>query len=179
MSKNEYIVRELDSKDLATRVKWMNDERIHSHMSYEVPITIEKTTEWYKRAKKNKLRKDLVLEHEGSLTAMTGVVPDKNLKTAETYIFVNPDMHGMGLGELAWFGCLANAFYLSDFEMIYSITNEDNIRSIAVSEKLGFKLIETRSEGVIDRLYYECKKSDFNKSFLDFKIKNNKIHIYK
>jgi len=179
MSKNEYIIRELELKDLPARVKWMNDERIHSHMSYEIPITMDKTTAWYKRAKENKLRKDLVLEHEGILVAMTGVVPDKNNKTAETYIFVNPSMHGIGLGELAWFGCLANAFYLSNFEMIYSITNADNVRSIAVSEKLGFTLIEERNQDAKNRLYYECEKSSFNKNAFNFEIKKNKIYIYK
>lgn len=147
-------------------------------MTYQIPITLNKTQIWYKNIKENKLRHDLVLEHEGKPLAMTGIVPNKNSKEAETYIFVNPDLHGMGVGVLAWFGCLAYAFYVSNFEAIHSITNEDNVRSIAVSEKLGFVYRGEKLRENKKRLYYRCKENEFNSNMFDFEIKGSKIYIY-
>ena len=166
------IIRKLYEDDLSIRVKWMNDPRIYSSMHYQIPITLENTLEWYKGNIDRNDRTDLVLctsENPSQILAFAGIVSiDNEVKKAETYLFVNPELLGKCIGTMAKSKLIEYAFNTLNLHKLYVITNEDNYASIRIQEKFGYKL-EGRlrqeyksNEGILkDRLYYGLLKSDW------------------
>lgn len=165
-------IRRLEERDLDTRVEWMNSPAIYESMHYEVPITIEKTIVWFRGNIGSKKRADLVLEDDGEIVAFCGItgIDPKSLK-GEIYTFVNPFKKHKGIGTQAKSMMADYAFNVLKLNKLFSITNEDNIPSIKINEKLGF-VNEGRlrkeyltSEGVLmDRLYFGLLKEDWEKN---------------
>lgn len=163
------ILRKLSIDDLPTRVEWMNNPAVYSTMHFEVPITLEKTIQWFNNNEDNKRRSDLVLIEAQQIVAFAGITNiDSTIGKGESYTFVNPNMQGRGIGTKARKLVIDYAFNELGLNKIYAFTNEDNIPSCRLSEKLGFKL-EGRfreeyvnKDGILkDRLYYGLLKCEW------------------
>lgn len=166
------IVRKLDIEDLPTRVKWMNNPRIYSSMHYEIPILLEKTQEWFYNNQYKDNRLDVVIcdsSDNNSIVAFAGFVGvDTVIGKAETYLFVDPDRIGEGLGSKAKSLMIDYAFNVLQLNKLYVITNEDNYSSIRIQEKFGYKLegrfreeYKSVDGSLKDRLYYGLLKKDW------------------
>lgn len=162
-------LRRLQKEDLPTRVLWMNNPAVYSSMHFTLPITLEGTERWYDSNVTNEKRADVVLVEDGEIVAFAGITNiDPILRKGESYTFVSPDMQGRGIGTRARKMVLDFAFGELGLNKVFAYTNEDNIPSCKLSEKLGFTL-EGRfrqeyinKEGELkDRLYYGLLKKEW------------------
>lgn len=134
-------IRKLQESDLPTRVEWMNNPSIYRGMHFELPITLEKTIQWFHNNICNTNRVDLVVHDVGSIVAFCGITHiDPILHKGESYTFVHPEKHGKGLGKMSRIMLLDYAFKELKLNKVYCFTNEDNVPSWKLSESLGFKL---------------------------------------
>ena len=165
-------IRRLQKEDLQTRVLWMNNPAIYTSMHFTLPITLESTEKWYANNIGNEKRADVVLLEDDEIVAFAGITNiDFTLHKGESYTFVSPDMQGKGIGTRARKMVLDYAFGELGLNKVYAYTNEDNIASCRLSEKLGFKLEGRFRQEYInkdgelkDRLYYGLLKEEwFNK----------------
>ncbi|MCQ2217124.1 MAG: GNAT family N-acetyltransferase [Paludibacteraceae bacterium] len=145
------FIRRLQIEDLPIRIEWMNNPAIYSTMHYDLPITLEKTTQWFYNNVNNVHRADMVvLDEKKQIVAFCGVTAiDLVVKKGESYTFVNPNMKGQGIGTKARTLLLNYVFNELGLNKVYCYTNEDNVASWKLSEKLGFKL-----EGVHRKEYF-------------------------
>ncbi|WP_216694820.1 GNAT family N-acetyltransferase [Dietzia psychralcaliphila] len=151
-SQGGLYLRKLYSRDLPLRVKWMTDQRVRRHMSLPENVTLESTNAWYIKIGTNPNRYEFAVEDcEGQVVAMTGLRAQSEGSPAEFYIFVEPDSHGQGIGQIATQLTVAHARNLSSIPSITLTVARANIRAIQIYRKLGFS--ETRASA--DRLWME------------------------
>lgn len=162
-------IRRLEIKDLPTRVDWMNNPAVYKSMHFEVPISLEKTEQWFENNIGNKKRIDMVVTDSNEIVAFCGITSiDPIIKKGESYTFVHPDKQGKGIGTSARTLLLNYVFMYLELNKVYCFTNEDNIASCNLSEKLGFKLegrlrkeYLTKNGEWKDRLYYGLLKEEW------------------
>ncbi len=162
-------IRQLMHSDLLTRVKWVNDRRVHESMHFDVPITLEGTKKWFNGIVGNASRADMAFEDKGELCAMGGFT--SIAEDAELYIFVSPDCQGKGLGKIATSLLCEYGFYNLQLKSIYLFTNGDNFAAQKTYEALGFKLnsivnncAKNGKGDVVNRLKYILCPNDFSPS---------------
>lgn len=164
-------IRRLAFGDLFTRVEWMNNPAIYKTMHFEVPITLEKTEQWFKNNIGNEKRIDMVVVDAEEIVAFCGITSiDPIIKKGESYTFVHPDKKGKGIGTIARTLLLDYVFGEFGLNKVYCYTNEDNLGSCHLSEKLGFKLEGRHRKEYLtpegkwkDRLYYGLLKEEWLK----------------
>ena len=137
---------QFSEKDIQSRVDWINNPLINSHMFFELPATIEKTEQWYKANIGNTKRIDFTFFDEVdtpiAMGGFTGI--DEIHQNAEFYVMVNPDIHGRGIGKKVsrW---MFNYFFVKlGLNKIYLYTNDSNVSAYKIYEDCNFKL-----EGVL------------------------------
>ncbi len=128
--------------DIKTRVNWINDPRINSTMPFEIPATIEKTTDWYKNNLHNQSRIDFTfIDRQNNIQAMGGYTHiDSKNSQAEFYLMVNPDSHGKGIGKKVTGWLLNYAFLTFNLNKIYLYTYSHNSKANRIYETYNFKL---------------------------------------
>lgn len=139
-------------------------------MHFRPPITLENTIEWYHKNQKKEDRADMIFEDDnGNKLAMGGLTfINHEIGKAEFYIFVNPSLHGSGIGTEATKLLCLYGFKILNLQKIYLFANSDNEAANHLYEKVGFKREgilrdELRKEGkFLDRYYYGLLATDFN-----------------
>lgn len=176
-----YKLRLLHKDDLSTRVDWMNQPEIYESMSYDLPITLEKTIQWFTAAEQNPNRWDFVLELDSKVVAMSGLIKtDHEIDNAETYIFVNPAHKHQGIGKVMHFLRSIYAFKILKLKKIIAIIDADNYASRINCEKLGFvtegvhRKEKIKNGVLIDRIYYGCFEHELNINFFNYSITQSK-----
>lgn len=162
-------IRKIDSSDLVVRVDWMNNPKVYKTMHFVPPISLENTKKWYESNLNNNKRFDAAFEDEdGNLVAFGGLTNiDYNVRKAEFYIFVNPNMQGKGIGTSATRMLCKYGFDVLQLHKIYLFTNGSNWGAKKTYEKVGFVLEGVhREENIIaekyeDRLYYGLLAKEF------------------
>lgn len=165
-------IRILEESDLKTRVSWMNTPAIYESMHFDVPVSMEKTLEWFRGNIGSKKRADLVVENNGEIVAFCGITGiDVKILKAETYLFVSPTLHHCGIGTKAKQLMIDYAFNEMGMNKLFVVTNENNAASIALQRKFGYQQEgRFREEYVLadgtrmDRLYFGLLKKDWEKS---------------
>ena len=148
--------RPFSETDVATRVAWINDERIHLSMFFDLPATVANTLKWYESNIGNRSRADLTFAGEnGQIVAMGGFTGiDAIHSNAEFYVMVNPDLHGKGFGKSISKWLFNYAFLNYHLNKIYLYTNDDNVMAYKIYEDCSFKL-----EGVLRK--HKFKNAEF------------------
>lgn len=148
MSAESLSLRRLSASDLPLRVAWLNDERINSTLNIQLPVTVAGTAAWFERVRANPNRADFVFENaSGEIEAMGGFTDiDAEVKKAELYIFVDPNLKGRGIGTRSVRLLCDHGFSVLGLEKIYLNANADNVPARKTYEKCGFVL-----EGVMRR----------------------------
>ena len=111
MKKVKYVLRPLEERDLELRVEWMNNPRINSTMSFELPITIEGTRKWFEKVSKQTNCYDFCLERDSEVVAVTA----SGKKLSETgYIdYLNKISESIKNGEKTYTSEEVKAFVLN------------------------------------------------------------------
>ena len=126
----EMRIRRLKDEDLAIRVEWVNNPKIHKTMHFEVPITIEGTKKWFSKVSDSHDRVDFAFETEGRLCAMGGFTSINS--EPELYIFVDPNNKGNGIGSMATSLLCEYGFMHLHLNKIILYTNSDNLSYIQI-----------------------------------------------
>lgn len=178
-------LRRLRLEDLETRVSWMNNPKIYETMHFTPPITIDKTKEWFIGNIGNKSRLDLVVEEDNFILAMDGLTGiDDIINKGESYTMVNPDHKSKGIGTKTLFLKSIYAFEIAKVNKIWAYIDSDNIASIKMCEKIGYKIEgvlrqEVMRDGVlIDRMYMGCMEEDLKKELFDYRIEGDEIFLF-
>lgn len=147
-------IRKLALEDLQQRVDWMNNPLVYKSMHFDVPVLIGKTIEWYNRNQQMEDRFDCAFFDEaGVIVAFGGITSiNEEIGKGETYIFTNPDAHHKGIGTEAMKLLCKYGFETVGLNKLYAYTNEDNVASIKLHQKVGYEI-----EG---RLRQEYKDDD-------------------
>lgn len=163
-------IRKIKKLDLKTRVSWMNNPKVYQSMHFQTPVMLKKTIQWYRKNETDNSRVDVsFVDSEDRLVAMGGLTHiDLEVKKAELYIFVSPDIHGKGYGTYCTALLCYYGFSILGLHKVYFYTNARNLPAKHIYEKVGFmlegclreELIEDNSYG--DRLYYGLLKHEFN-----------------
>jgi RimJ/RimL family protein N-acetyltransferase len=178
-------LRKLEEKDLQTRVDWMNNPKIYETMHFTLPITIEKTQEWFQNNRGNNSRIDLVVEENDFVLAMDGLTGiDDVICKGESYTMVNPEHKSKGIGTKTLFLKSIYAFEIAGVKKIWAYIDGDNIASIKMCERIGYKIEgvlrnEILRDGVlIDRMYMGCLEEDLKKELFNYRIENDEIFLF-
>lgn len=165
-------IRKLALDDLALRVEWMNNPKVYGSMHFDIPVLIDKTIEWYNRNQQREDRVDCAFFDEtGCIVAFGGITSiNKEVGKGETYIFTNPEAHHKGIGTEAMKLLCKYGFETVGLNKLYAYTNEDNIASIRLHQKVGYE-IEGRlrqeykdADGVLkDRIYLGYLRQNYAK----------------
>lgn len=149
-------IRKLALEDLTLRVEWMNNPLVYKSMHFEVPVLIDKTIEWYNRNQQREDRVDCAFfDESGGIVAFGGITSiNYEIGKGETYIFTNPIAHHKGIGTQAMRLLCKYGFEVVGLNKLYAYTNEDNVASIRLHQKVGYEI-----EG---RLRQEYKDADGN-----------------
>ena len=164
------IIRKIKLDDLSTRVEWMNNPAIFMNMHYEIPVYFDKTKLWFERNNNNQNRCDIVFEDNNKIVAFGGLTDiNTEVKKAELYIFVDPNLHKEGIGTMATKLLCKYGFNQLNLNKIYLETNEDNLAARRVYQKCGFKLegihreeYRKKNGQLLNRIYYGLLKGELN-----------------
>ena len=181
-------IRAFEKGDIPIRVEWMNDPDIYMHMGFTPPITLENTIKWYEKNKEMKNRVDLTyLDFDNNIMGFGGIINiDWVVGKGETYTFINPRLHGKGLGTKVNRLLIKYAFDVLKLNKLCSHIDSSNIASRRVREKLGFKLEgiirdeKIENGQLIDRYYYGLLRREYSHqifSLEEIKIDFRKIGI--
>ena len=58
-------IRKFEERDVADKIRWINDERNNQFLHYDLPLEYKKTVEWFRRVKDRTDRFDGVIEVDG------------------------------------------------------------------------------------------------------------------
>lgn len=170
---NEISLRKFEFTDIDNKVRWINNPSNNRFLHYHLPLTVEKTSEWYEKIKNSDNRIDAVIEYSGMPVGIIGLlnVDDVNRK-AEYYICMGDEkFKGKGIAKKATLLLLDYAFDVLKLNRVYLYTEEENIHA----QKL-FKYVGFRREGLIkhdlifemryvNRYIYGLTKEDFKNDY--------------
>jgi len=160
-SQGSLHLRRLYPRDLKLRVRWMSDKRVREHMNLPEDVTLESTENWYREIRHDPNRQEFVVEDDcGRVCAMTGLRSKKPGEPSEFYIFVAPDLQGLGIGRKATELTLKQAVRAGNIRSITLTVAKKNARALRIYEDLGFVTVDSSD----DRLWMELElaKGDDN-----------------
>ena len=168
LSLNEIVVRDFLEIDIKKKVEWINDPRNNTFLHYDIPLSIEKTLNWFHNRNLNN-RIDCTIECAGVAVGLIGLlnIDLSNLK-AEYYITIGDvSVKRKGVATTASKLILDYAFNTLKMNKVYLNVDADNVAACKLYEKLGFKCEgffekDILHNGVfIDRKRYAYFKEDF------------------
>lgn len=168
-------VRKFTLQDVEKKVHWINDDRNHKFLHYDLPLNLEKTIAWFERVQSAEDRIDAVIEVDGKPVGLIGLlnVDLKNRKT-EYYICIGEPSHQhRGVAAQASRLLLNYAFTTMQMNRIYLYTEPENQDARHLFETLGFQLEGCLREDLIcgdrkvDRLIYAITRQEFFNGDLD------------
>lgn len=138
-----YALRRFEYVDIPTRVAWFTNTESRRHMSLPSVVTLEGTTEWLQRARRDSDRKDFVVYRtsDGEIAALLGVRERTERGIPEMYMIVAPDRHGQGLGGTALELLLSWLQGEPRYHGCWLTVAEANVRAVALYRRFGFQVI--------------------------------------
>lgn len=133
-------IRDFEVKDIENKVMWINNPQNNQYLHYDLPLNIEKTTEWfYKRNTLN--RCDCVIEYMYIPIGLIGLLNiDNTNRKAEFYISMgNIEYKRKGIATIATKLILQYAFETLNVNKVYLNVDEKNVSARKLYEKVGFK----------------------------------------
>jgi len=159
----DVVLRAFEEKDIPNKCRWINDPENNEFLHYDIPLEIEKTTQWFRNKNKD-TRVDCVIEYEGTPVGVIGLLAiDKvNLK-AEYYITIGEkSFKHKGIAYKATMAILDHAFRKLKLHKIYLNVDAENDIAKRLYEKAGFiceghfaeDMFNQRKQRFIDRERY-------------------------
>ncbi len=132
-------IRQFEERDIENKIRWINDSRNHTYLHYDLPLTYEKTLEWFHRNRDNDKRYDAVIEYEGVPCGLVGLLSiDHKNRKAEFYISMDHTFKGRGIATAAGKLMLRYAFDELKLRRVYLVTERDNTIAQKLFTKIGF-----------------------------------------
>ena len=165
---SDFVCRRVRESDFEDRFRMIGTPEVFNGLMIDIPISLEVTREWCKKAAIATDRFDFCLEYEGLISGFGGLVNlDRRSRVAELYIFVTPERHGQGIGHRFLEHLLSHAKFELNLRKITLYVSEGNEAAVRFYERNGFSL-----EGRLqkhswhrgqykDRLVYSIFLSDF------------------
>ena len=138
-------LRPLTLADTDNIVRWRNSESVYKNLCTQKPITPQTHTAYYEKyVQTGKCRQFIISVTEEGDEYDIGTVFLKNVdldkKQAECGIFIGENRaRGKGYGQVACKLILCHAFDELQLEKVYAIVFCDNISSLRILEKIGFR----------------------------------------
>lgn len=146
-SGNRKLIGQSLSRDyLELRVAWLSDSRVTKWLSLDFTPRLPETQVWFEQATLDSNRGDYIYFLEGDKNEVVGMAGLTGISTSPTnlflsYIYVNPDMHGEGLGrailsKVEFQAVVLGASYIS------LETHVQNTAAISLYESSGYSRVE-------------------------------------
>lgn len=162
-------IRRFEKRDIANKVKWINDPENNTFLHYDLPLEVEKTEAWFEKNKDRTDRYDAVIEADGMPVGLIGLLDiDRKNKKAEYYVMLGERAYlGKGVAGNATVLLLRYAFEKLGLNRVFLYTETGNSSAVRSYERIGFQ-----REGVlrndlfskgrfVDRYIYAITKRDF------------------
>jgi RimJ/RimL family protein N-acetyltransferase len=136
-------LRKAQKSDMANKVKWFNDPEINRTLLLEEPLALDKTLEWFDRAKNDDSRIDFAIDSiDGQPIGLASLVNINQLdQTAEIFCVIGEKKcWGKGIMFETERMLINWAFKEMGLEKIWAYVSPSNIASIVTMKKLGFKI---------------------------------------
>lgn len=164
-------IRKFERSDISKKVEWINNPENNRFLHYDIPISVEKTEEWFDSHEGDNTRYDAVIEVDGVPVGTIGLlsIDQKNGK-AEYYIAMGEtDYKGKGIAKEASKLILAYGFEELGLNRIYLYTETENEIARHLYEKVGFVKEGVLRQDIlshgkyVDRFIYGFLREDWNK----------------
>lgn len=162
-------IRKFEERDVADKIRWINDERNNQFLHYDLPLEYKKTVEWFRRVKDRTDRFDGVIEVDGRPVGLIGLLNiDSRSRKAEYYITLGEhEYKGKGVATKASHLLLEYAFDELHLNRVYLYTEVENHSAQRLFERLGFRKEGLLREDVrqgsryVHRYVYGLTRNDF------------------
>lgn len=136
----DLIIRRFTVQDIPNKIKWINDHKNNTYLHYDLPLTYDKTYDWYQKNKDRKDRFDAVIEYHGISVGLVGLLNiDYRNRKAEDYMLIGEhDFKGKGIATRAGHLNQLYGFEYLNLNKIYAFTEVDNDRAIKLDLRRGF-----------------------------------------
>lgn len=143
----DVILREFEETDVPRKVDWINNPANNQFLHYDLPLRIDRTTEWFRR-KDNSKRLDCVIEYNGTPVGLIGLLHiDKVNRKAEYYITIGENSFKQkGIAIKATKAIIDYALTVLDLHKVYLTVDARNTNAIRLYERSGFKQVFTARE---------------------------------
>ena len=165
-------IRKFNRTDIPKKVEWINNPANNRFLHYDIPITVEKTEQWFDSHAGDTSRYDAVIEADGIPVGTIGLLGiDTRNGKAEYYIAMGEVRYkGQGIATEPSNLILQYGFETLGLNRIYLFTEVDNTTAQKLFEKVGF-----RKEGIVrkdvlshgqfaDRYIYGLLREDWEKT---------------
>lgn len=179
LKRGDIVLRDFIQDDIPNKIKWINNPLNNSYLHYDIPLSYDKTLEWFKN-KGNHIRYDFVIEYNCVPVGIIGLLSiDKINNKAEYYICVGEtEYKGKGIATSASNILLSFGFNTIGLNKIYLNVDSENNAACHLYEKIGFLC-----EGVfkkdlmhrgryIDRKRYAMLKENFDDKNIDIELRD-------
>lgn len=167
---SDLSLRRIAQSDLTRLFEWRNDPRVFSTCRQNAPLHWANHVAWFERQSKDPgMSMFVVLGDDEKAVGVTGLTDiDLVNRRAEFSLYIDPALHGKGLGTRALATLLKYGFNVLGLNVIWGETFAGN--SAAKSfEKLGMVLEGTRREfyyrkgAFIDAHLYSITRAEWDK----------------
>lgn len=133
-------IRKFEKRDIPKKVEWINNPENNRFLHYDIPLSVEKTEQWFDRHFGEDSRFDAVIEVNGIPIGTIGLLNiDKKNNKAEYYIAMGETSYkGKGFAREASLLLLKYGFEELGLNRIYLFTEEENIVAQKLFERIGF-----------------------------------------
>lgn len=142
LSGEKVCLKLVEFDDIPNRVKWINDPEIQNTLMYDVPTSIAKTMEWYKRTIMDHTRREFsIFTKEGKNIGFCGLINyDLRFNKAELHCVIGDKSYWSGgYGTEAYKLLMEYGFEELGLNKIYGYQLLHNFGAHRVVEKLGWK----------------------------------------
>lgn len=137
----QVTIRGFQEEDIQKKVEWINNPSNNRYLHYTLPLTIDKTTDWFFRVKDRQDRLDCVITADGIACGLIGLLHiDSGRREAEYYITMGETaLKRKGIAFNASKLLLDTAFSSMGLTTVYLFTEPENRPAQHLFRKLGFK----------------------------------------
>jgi UDP-4-amino-4,6-dideoxy-N-acetyl-beta-L-altrosamine N-acetyltransferase len=145
-------MRRIAQSDLLRLFEWRNDPRVFKTCRQREPLHWANHVAWFERQSKDpSMSMFVVLGDDGKAVGVTGLTDiDLVNRRAEFSLYIDPDLHGRGLGTRALKTILKYGFSVLGLNLIWGETFAGN------SASRTFETLGMVKEGTRRDFYYRC-----------------------
>jgi RimJ/RimL family protein N-acetyltransferase len=139
----------LEKGDMELKVKWYNDPEVNKTLILNENLELEKSLEWFDKAKNDDSRRDFIIEtKDGEPIGLTGLLGiDWVHETAECFCVIGQKKFwGKGIGTQVHSLLIQMAFDELNLHKIWAVIYTNNPAVLKLVKKLGFEIEGTLRE---------------------------------